>query len=307
MGSKQQLFVPLLSIQECSMALVQSKAKWFLWTTFHSIISDLTPLLKQEEVCDRIVKAIRQNQNLLLLPKSLILSVALSRFEWNLSTKVTKLLRSFSFFLVLHRSQLNSKHMNWLAYIRQWIRLLDMQKNQHKCIYLLLLTLNPILIITFNLALRFSLCKHLCVYEQFCSSFFLRENMSEWNQTAVSKATQQFTHFDWLSSLAHRQLSIHSYVNHHLNWLTELFISLFFVCLFNKNNTMYKKILRTSNKKQPRDLPICLDSMRKIRCWGELLPHSHCCSWIGNLVFWMNFFSWTFVLKPNANDFFFEW
>ena len=43
--------------------------------------SDLTPLLNQESVCNKIVKAIRQNTHMLLIPKSLIVSLVLNRFE----------------------------------------------------------------------------------------------------------------------------------------------------------------------------------------------------------------------------------
>ncbi|CAF3543427.1 unnamed protein product [Rotaria sordida] len=41
--------------------------------------TDLTPLLDQEKVCDDIVKGIRQNKHLLIIPKSLTLSAILNR------------------------------------------------------------------------------------------------------------------------------------------------------------------------------------------------------------------------------------
>jgi hypothetical protein len=36
-------------------------------------------MLEQDKVCDLIIKAIRQNQHMLLIPKSLIISLVLGR------------------------------------------------------------------------------------------------------------------------------------------------------------------------------------------------------------------------------------
>jgi hypothetical protein len=41
--------------------------------------SEIAPLLKQDKVCDLIVKAMRQNQHELVIPKALKLSVILSK------------------------------------------------------------------------------------------------------------------------------------------------------------------------------------------------------------------------------------
>jgi len=41
--------------------------------------NDIAPLLDQDNVCDEIIKAIRQNKHFLLIPKSLIMSVVLNR------------------------------------------------------------------------------------------------------------------------------------------------------------------------------------------------------------------------------------
>jgi hypothetical protein len=43
--------------------------------------SEIAPLLKQDTVCNLIVKAIRQNKNQLLIPKMLNVSLALNRLE----------------------------------------------------------------------------------------------------------------------------------------------------------------------------------------------------------------------------------
>jgi len=43
--------------------------------------SDIAPLLDQNKVCYLIVKAIRQNQHMLLIPKTLSFSLVLSRMS----------------------------------------------------------------------------------------------------------------------------------------------------------------------------------------------------------------------------------
>jgi hypothetical protein len=45
------------------------------------IFSEMAPLLNQEKVCDEIVKGVRQNKHLVLLPKGLIVPMILGRSE----------------------------------------------------------------------------------------------------------------------------------------------------------------------------------------------------------------------------------
>jgi all-trans-retinol dehydrogenase (NAD+) len=46
-----------------------------------AVANEISPLLKQDKVCDLIVKAIRQNQHQLLIPKMLNISLALNRIS----------------------------------------------------------------------------------------------------------------------------------------------------------------------------------------------------------------------------------
>jgi hypothetical protein len=43
--------------------------------------SDVAPILKQDKVCDLIVEAIRKNQHMLLIPKTLNISLVLGGLE----------------------------------------------------------------------------------------------------------------------------------------------------------------------------------------------------------------------------------
>jgi hypothetical protein len=45
------------------------------------IFSEVAPMLDQENVCDEIVKGIRQNKHCVLIPKSLMVPLILSRLE----------------------------------------------------------------------------------------------------------------------------------------------------------------------------------------------------------------------------------
>jgi hypothetical protein len=45
------------------------------------IFSAAAPMLDPEMVCDEIVKGVRQNKHLVLIPKSLNIPIILNRFE----------------------------------------------------------------------------------------------------------------------------------------------------------------------------------------------------------------------------------
>ena len=125
MGLKQQLFVHLLSILECFQESKDGRWKRVDPSSIdHStVFCELTPMLKQEEVCDLIIMAIRQNQYRLLIPKSLNISYLIGRFE-----NESDVWKKFSHFLFFSYQFLSSSgwHWNsklpWCSSIHGWFR-----------------------------------------------------------------------------------------------------------------------------------------------------------------------------------------
>ncbi len=98
------------------------------------IFSDIAPLLDQENVCDEIVKGMRQDKHLILLPKSILLTIILNRFEERRKQQIF-IHQYFLFQLELHQEDRNLKYTICLVYINQWIHLLVVKRNQPKIKY----------------------------------------------------------------------------------------------------------------------------------------------------------------------------